>query len=312
MKFTCLPICLALAGQLSACGSSQDVFPSSHQEPAPSRANCNSNSDPRCSDKNAGSSPATCPPGTELQGNECVHAPAEMTAEAIPPYTPVDPIRDPRTRRAGKRSAQLVATELQGLLALYEATPSNSPDHLLLAFRTAEVAAELSHISEKDRAFARRKSLFYYKIIADDRAAQNCTPEKKYCADEALYFMALEIEMSGDMNEARKVYLRLIKEYPTSKYVSYAYFGFGEFYYQRAKNEGADVEMAEKVFEKTLSLGDSVTASESLLRLAELAQMREKPQVAADYIQKLLKQYPESRAAQYAKSQYNIQAPPSN
>lgn len=312
MKFTCLPICLVLAAQLPACGSSQDVFPSSHQEPAPSRANCNSNSDPRCSDKNAAPSPAPCPPGTELQGNECVQAPAEMAAEPIPPYTPVDPIRDPRTRRAGKRSAQLVSTELQALLALYEATPGTSPDRLLLAARTADVAAELAHISEKHRAFAQKKALFFYEIVAAEGTSEMCARNKSTCADEALYFMGLEIEMAGSMENARKAYFRLIKDHPSSKYVSYAYFAFGEFYYQRAKNEGQDFEQAEKVFEKVVSLGESPMAPESLLRLAELAQMREKPQFAVDYIQKLLKQYPESRAAQYAKSQYNIQAPPSN
>ncbi len=312
MRFFHTPI---IALGLVACSSSQGLFPSEREQSAAAQTPCNSKGDPHCPDNSAPTSPAACPPGTEWVDQRCIPTPETeaqpQAAGAISPYTPVNPIRDPRTRKAGARSPALLKMELQNLLALFEATPKASPDRSILAFRTAEVASELCHASEKDRAFARQKALFFYKIIAEDYA-NACPPEKKGCADEALYYLGLEIEMSGRMDDARKVYLRLIREYPQSRYVSYAYFAFGEYYFEAAKNERRDFALAEQVYEKAVSLNDSVIAPESLLRLLELAQMQEDSKKASKITQVLQTRYPESRAAQYLKNQSNTSPMPSN
>lgn len=306
---------LIVFSALSACGSSQDVFPSHSGRTAGGEA-CNPNESPACFPegvvRNPEAKPSECGPDRQWQNNECVPVQREKSApqEPVPALVEIDPLRDPRKAGARARAPALVKAEHQLLAALMEHTPGTSPDWRPIVFRLGDTASELSRISEADRKWAGEKAIFYYRLIASDET-RSCAANER-CADEALYYIGLEWEAKDRMDEARKAYLELIRKHPQSRFVSYAYFGFGELFLAKAKKEGQDFELAVKTYEKAVTLGDRTIAPEALLRLAEIASAQGDTQKSAEYVRRLQKDYPNSRAAQSIPNPSNSNAIPSN
>src|SRR5207237_3943980 len=88
--------------------------------------------------------------------------------------------------------------------------------------------------------------------------------------DEVLYFAALEQEIAGDNRKARSSYYELIKRRPGSQYVPYAYFAFGELFFEEAQNDPSKYALAEQAFHEVLKYPTTPLRSEAQTRLDEI------------------------------------------
>jgi len=152
----------------------------------------------------------------------------------------VDDVRD--LRHFQRRSLTLLRPEMQALENLLAATAVNAPDRPQLLRRLAEGYVELRKQSE---AGASAKAIHHYSELV--------TTYPNYAqADEAYYYLALEYEFGGDMMSARKSYYELIKRQPSSKYVPYAYFAFGEMFFREAKNDPSKWDLAKQAYTEVM------------------------------------------------------------
>jgi TolA-binding protein len=89
--------------------------------------------------------------------------------------------------------------------------------------------------------------------------------------DVEQYARAFESERSGDLPAARRSYFELISKYPNSALVPYAYFAFGELFFQEAEQDPSKLALAAQAFMKVLSFPDPARARrESLARLVSI------------------------------------------
>ncbi|HEX4461074.1 MAG TPA: tetratricopeptide repeat protein, partial [Polyangia bacterium] len=70
--------------------------------------------------------------------------------------------------------------------------------------------------------------------------------------DEVLFYLAYLLQQVKKDDAARKYFKRLVKDYPKSKYVPYAFFAFGQYYF-----DNKDLEAALKFYDKVLQYPDS-------------------------------------------------------
>jgi TolA-binding protein len=173
-----------------------------------------------CAPRETTSEPVVLPPAAPLV-TATTTATVAPTArvEPAPPPGPVAnglavPGRDPRP---GPRDAKLVATELRNLELLARSTPANDPNAPNLQRRIAEAHVELRKAGVEGSAPA---IAAYEKLLSSWPGA----PKQ----DEILYDLGLEYEIGNDLMRARKALYELIKTAPTSPWVPYAYFAFGE------------------------------------------------------------------------------------
>lgn len=101
--------------------------------------------------------------------------------------------------------------------------------------------------------------------------------------DVEQYAKAFESEQSGDLPAARRGYFELIAKYPNSALVPYAYFAFGELFFQEAAQDPTKLAFAEQAFTKVLSFPDPTRARhEALARLVSVYErMGDKDKAAA-------------------------------
>src|SRR5207245_5335576 len=57
--------------------------------------------------------------------------------------------------------------------------------------------------------------------------------------DEVLFYLAYMLTEVKKEDAARKYFKRLIKDYPKSRFIPYAFFAFGEFYFEQKQLEDA-------------------------------------------------------------------------
>jgi TolA-binding protein len=166
----------------------------------------------------------------------------------------VDDIRD--LRRTMHRSPALVVTETQALENLLAATAANAPDRPQLLRRLAENYAELR---KGGQARASAKAIQHYSELVR-------TYPTYAQIDEAWYYLALEYELAGDMMNARRSYYELIKNSPSSKYVPYAYFAFGEMFFHEAKSDPTKWDLAKQAYTEVVKFPSPI-ASDAACRL---------------------------------------------
>ena len=87
-----------------------------------------------------------------------------------------------------------------------------------------------------------KKAIIEYKRLFDNTAFRNYPR-----MDEALFYYAYTLQAAKLMKDARKVYHRLIKDYPKSKYIPDAYLSFADYFFEQ--NSLAN---AEKFYDKVL------------------------------------------------------------
>lgn len=162
------------------------------------------------------------------------------------------PARDPRPAMRNPRSNVDIMREIATLQS--DTTPS--------ALHTvADDYCELARV-EANGAL-RLKAISTYDEIANKYPT--------YAAlDEVLYFSGLESEIQGDTKNARYSYYELIKRRPNSEYVPYAYFAFGELFFEEAKTDPSKNALAEQAYREVLKYPSSPLRSEAQGRIDDL------------------------------------------
>lgn len=194
--------------------------------------------------------------------------------------------RDPR--RIMARSPALVQTELRALEQLLTATSASSPDRPALLRRLAE-----DYVEERKAgvAGASVKAIHHYDALAKTYPTY---PQ----IDEVRYFLGLEYELSGDLSNARRTFYSLIRDTPNSKYVPYAYFAFGEMFFQETKGDPTKFQLAEQAYMEVLKFSASPIVPEAMARLSEVYAAQGNTAQAESMKQRLLRDHPSSEAAQ--------------
>jgi len=193
--------------------------------------------------------------------------------------------RDPR--RAQPRARALLITELQGLESLLMATSQASPDRVQLRRRLAEDYVELRR---SGGANASQKAIDEYQALV--REYPNYP-----LLDEVLYYLGLEHEVLGDYASARRTYFDVIAKWPSSRFVPYAYFAFGELFFQEAQGDPSKWTIALEAYRKVLSYAGSPLAPEAAYKMIiTYKAMGDEPH-AAEMHRRLVNDFPSSPAA---------------
>jgi tetratricopeptide (TPR) repeat protein len=178
-------------------------------------------------------------------------APMATSKEARGP-SPMDErsLRDQRHTSARPRSRALLVAELQGLRTLLATMALTAPDRPEVLRRMAEDYVELAHVTPAsataDVADARREAIATYTQLATDHASY---PQR----DAVIYYLAYELEASGDRSNARKRYFELIQKYPQSTFIPSAYLGFAEMFFDEAtKGDTSKLALAEQAYKEVL------------------------------------------------------------
>ena len=252
-----------------------------------------------------------CPFGTTLQEGQCVPSPG-VAVEEPKPVAVAQPaalggeyeaLLDTRRERQSPRSRQLLITEVQGLEALFQSVPKGAADRPLLMRRLAQAYVELGAAAARDRAQARDADVAaksekieraarvtavkYYQMFFDQypsfcqSKSASAAAASTGCVDEQLYYLGLEYLRGGQMDYARKTFLKLIQAWPASDKIAPAYFLFGEMFRGEAASDPTKWALAEQSFAQTAKYPGALQAP-ALLRLAEAYEAQGKTAEAAD------------------------------
>jgi tol-pal system protein YbgF len=131
---------------------------------------------------------------------------------------------------------------------------------------------------------------------ATGQATATAVPAKSDVSEAQLYADARKAYDNGDLDKARQLFQKLIKEFPKSKNVDNAQFWIGESYYREKWYERAILEY-QTVIEKYPN-GNKVPAA-MLKQGMALQQIGEKPS-ARLILEELVKKYPKSSEAAVA------------
>ncbi len=200
-------------------------------------------------------------------------------------------IRDARQTALKQRALALLVTEIQQLEDLLRSTEVRSKDRIQLLRRLAEDYVELENAAFREKTVAevkrdeakksnpreagkqqavanarkttmdraRKAAINYYSILVTDYSGQPSTrfpqnPPPAYpVLDEVYYYLAYEYEQSGDLSNARRVYLDLITKTPNSKYIQNAYLAFGELFFNEALQDPSKWEPAKQAYQKVIA-----------------------------------------------------------
>jgi TolA-binding protein len=212
--------------------------------------------------------------------------PAKTLKNPTKPPNPDGPGTAVEIRRnlASVKAIQLLVTQIQGLESLLESTPATAPDRAPLLRRLADSYVELESSafrkkiesrgradeirresptaaaaartegdrSEKIEISARQAAVKYYeRLRADDpRWCQSTGPKSSGCLDEVLYNLAYEYEQDQKLDQARKVYLGLVADWPQSRYIPNAYLAFGELFFTEAQGDPTRWALAEQSYKE--------------------------------------------------------------
>lgn len=90
--------------------------------------------------------------------------------------------------------------------------------------------------------------------------------------DEVLYYAGLDHELAGNVTAARRSYYEVIKQYPSSKLVPFAYFAFGELFLAETESDPSKAQLAEQAYREVLKYPPTQNPLyvEAQRRLAEL------------------------------------------
>jgi TolA-binding protein len=214
----------------------------------------------------------------------------DQTKPSVPQTSQQIAQRDERRNRLEARSRQLLVTEIQGLESLYSSTPKDAADRPSLMRRLAEGYVELESAATRDKTElgikideakrktpgsvsklqeevgkadklitgARTAAIKYYGLLETQypkwcQSVNKADPSKSSgCTDEVLYYLAYEHEQANDLEKARKVYLKLIQNWPQSKFIANAYLAFGELFFNEAQGDPSKWALAEQSYNEVI------------------------------------------------------------
>ena len=189
------------------------------------------------------------PPPTDALDESLPHA---VSPPAFDPAIVRDPRRPPR-------ALALVVTEIQQLEMLLRVTAPASPDRPLIERRIAEDYVELekaattpSTVSGDPAPHRRVAENAHAAALRNYEALVAGTPGDPRI-DEVRYFLAYERERGGNPAGARKGYLELIVQSPSSKLVPLAYLAFGEMFFSEGAANPSKWELAKQAYLKVLA-----------------------------------------------------------
>jgi hypothetical protein len=171
------------------------------------------------------------------------------------------PARDLRRFVVQPRPASTILPVLGALERLFASTPAGAPDRPVLARRLAESYVELSRAGGPAHASA--KAIGYYTLVAQ-------TYPNDPQLDDVLYSLGLEYELAGDRANARRSYYELIQKAPQSRLVPYAYFAFGELFFEESTTDRAKIPLAAQAYKEVMKHSASAIAPEARRRMQKL------------------------------------------
>jgi hypothetical protein len=162
---------------------------------------------------------------------------------------------------AFRRYSQVV---VGGAISALSAAPLTSPYRPRWILYAANGYVLMERVLARDPARAqmavgaRRQTIYYYQMLVTDHpkwcAVPNAADPAKStgCADETLYYLALEQERDGDITGARGNYSQLIRDRPTSPFIPSAYLGLGELFLAESDADPSKLPLAEQSYLKSL------------------------------------------------------------
>ena len=125
-------------------------------------------------------------------------------------------------------------------------------------------------------------------------------------SDEIKFKQAENALLSKDYDNASVLFSSFLWEYPDSKYVPEAYFWLGEINLTRWKQDNSNqtaIEMSELTFARVVKLySEHEKARDAMLKLGFIAEQQGKNLDAKKYYEKIIKEYPDSSAANVARN----------
>lgn len=123
-------------------------------------------------------------------------------------------------------------------------------------------------------------------------------PTATVAGDDALYYAALEHEIAGDAMNARKLYFQLVSTQPSSKWIPFAYFAFGEMFLRDAKTDPTKWTLAEQAYREVLKYPGNALMADTLWRSGQAADAQGDTARAQALYQKLRHDFPQSPVLQ--------------
>jgi TolA-binding protein len=185
------------------------------------------------------------------------------------------------------RQQALVVTETQALEQLLAATAQTSPDRPQVLRRLAENYVELR---KGGMLKASQKAIERYTTLTSEYPSHAKS-------DEALYYLALEYETVSDMTNARRSYYTVIKNYPSSSFIPYTYYAFGELFLREAASDPSKWDFAKQAYTETIKYSASPIVPEAWYKLMTVFKAQGDVAHAEQAKQKLLHDYAQSPAA---------------
>jgi TolA-binding protein len=147
----------------------------------------------------------------------------------------------------GAAEAAAADTQIGRTRRLIEITQEDDPQKPEFQFRLAELyAVKLRHelgLAQKSTLPDQRKeheASYQRWLLETVKAYIAATKYRKYPRmDEVLYKLGDLLTWAGKNDQAREFFLRLVKDYPASKYVPDAYLSFGEYYFGKGEMDAA-------------------------------------------------------------------------
>jgi tetratricopeptide (TPR) repeat protein len=213
------------------------------------------------------------------------------------------------TQQRQVKIQQLNQTTIDKFQRLLRVTPDDDPEKADLHFRIAELYDEQQRYSMfqaralDQKAFDAKDPGTKQRLLGDQKRHEDdqrrwllkavesyvaASQYRKYDRmDEVLFRLAYLLQTIGKEDQAREFFLRLIKDYPNSKYIPNAYLSFAQFYFDKG-----EMEAAKKFYEKVeqfpksdvygfavykkgwcfINLGDFKTALSTFVEVIKMAQ----------------------------------------
>ncbi|CAN5127442.1 hypothetical protein BH09MYX1_BH09MYX1_41890 [soil metagenome] len=217
-----------------------------------------------------------------------------VTATSVVAVAPAGPLtaitlevsaRDPR---AAPRAPALVATEVAGLERLYPSSAAGTAGATTAPPLLRRIAEDYIELRKARTAGAAGKAMKAYDdlIVLFPGAPMR---------DDVLYFDALEHELAGHSTTARRLYFQLVSTQPTSKWIPFAYFAFGEIFLRDAKTDPSKWALAQQAYAEALKYPVGLGA-EALLRSGQVADAQGNSAQAQTFYAKLRRDFPQSPA----------------
>lgn len=194
-------------------------------------------------------------------------------------------VRDPRPFRIAPRARQILITEIQGREAQLASTPKDNPGRPVLFWQLFNGYVELEHTSVRDAAYyklmmgtatpshrskyeaelrkatmiiraAQKMAIKHGNRLVTDSKPAKCTnamtDPNSGCIDEVMYYLALEQERAGELDQARRSFFELVKNWPQSRYIPLAYLAFGELFFNESQTDPTKWDLARQSYEEVV------------------------------------------------------------